>query len=181
MGTSLARPLIAEEVVKIAKKEGAKAIGHGCTGKGNDQLGSILSSAEPASKSLHLSANSTSPGTGRSIMRKSIRFRCRSKKTSPGAWTRTAGAGASRREAGRPRLSSPGGDLSLDRIPGKSSGQAGKTYLGIQKGVPVALNGKKMPGYELIQKLNQLAGKAWHWPERYDRRPYSRPEGTGKL
>ena len=38
MGTSLARPLIAEEVVKIAKKEGATAIGHGCTGKGNDQL-----------------------------------------------------------------------------------------------------------------------------------------------
>lgn len=38
MGTSLARPLIAEETVKIAKKEGATAIAHGCTGKGNDQL-----------------------------------------------------------------------------------------------------------------------------------------------
>ncbi len=38
MGTSLARPLIAEEVVKIAAIEGARAIGHGCTGKGNDQL-----------------------------------------------------------------------------------------------------------------------------------------------
>ena len=38
MGTSLARPLIAEEVVKVARKEGATAIGHGCTGKGNDQL-----------------------------------------------------------------------------------------------------------------------------------------------
>ena len=38
MGTSLARPLIADEVVAIARKEGATAIGHGCTGKGNDQL-----------------------------------------------------------------------------------------------------------------------------------------------
>jgi argininosuccinate synthase len=38
MGTSLARPLIAEEVVKVAHKERATAIGHGCTGKGNDQL-----------------------------------------------------------------------------------------------------------------------------------------------
>ena len=38
MGTSLARPLIAEEVVKIAKKEKATAVAHGCTGKGNDQL-----------------------------------------------------------------------------------------------------------------------------------------------
>lgn len=38
MGTSLARPLIAEETVAIAKKEGASAVAHGCTGKGNDQL-----------------------------------------------------------------------------------------------------------------------------------------------
>ncbi len=38
MGTSLARPLIAEETVAIARKEGALAVAHGCTGKGNDQL-----------------------------------------------------------------------------------------------------------------------------------------------
>src|SRR5512136_665065 len=38
MGTSLARPLIAQEVVKVARKEGAAAVAHGCTGKGNDQL-----------------------------------------------------------------------------------------------------------------------------------------------
>ena len=37
-GHSLARPLIAEEVVKIAQKEGATVVGHGFTGKGNDQL-----------------------------------------------------------------------------------------------------------------------------------------------
>ena len=38
MGTALARPLIAEEIVAVAKKEGATAIAHGCTGKGKDQL-----------------------------------------------------------------------------------------------------------------------------------------------
>ncbi len=38
MGTALARPLIAEEVVKVAAREGAHAVAHGCTGKGNDQL-----------------------------------------------------------------------------------------------------------------------------------------------
>ncbi|MDD4253704.1 MAG: argininosuccinate synthase, partial [Methanoculleus horonobensis] len=38
MGTALARPLIAEEIVKVAEKEGASKIAHGCTGKGNDQL-----------------------------------------------------------------------------------------------------------------------------------------------
>ncbi|RLE14321.1 argininosuccinate synthase [Candidatus Aerophobetes bacterium] len=38
LATALARPLIAKELVKIAQKEGADAIAHGCTGKGNDQV-----------------------------------------------------------------------------------------------------------------------------------------------
>ena len=37
-GTSFARPVIAKRIVEIAKKEGADAICHGCTGKGNDQV-----------------------------------------------------------------------------------------------------------------------------------------------
>jgi argininosuccinate synthase len=38
VSTALSRPLIAEKLVKIAEKEGADAIAHGCTGKGNDQV-----------------------------------------------------------------------------------------------------------------------------------------------
>ena len=38
LGTALARPLIAEEAVAIAKSHDAKVVAHGCTGKGNDQL-----------------------------------------------------------------------------------------------------------------------------------------------
>src|SRR5438045_971778 len=38
LGTSIARPLIAKRMVEIAKKENADAIGHGATGKGNDQV-----------------------------------------------------------------------------------------------------------------------------------------------
>ena len=38
LGTSFARPLIAKRLVEIAEKEGAYAIAHGCTGKGNDQV-----------------------------------------------------------------------------------------------------------------------------------------------
>ena len=97
MGTSLARPLIADEVVKIARKEGAHAIAHGCTGKGNDQLrfdfiirGAGLEVVAPIREKnltrdweIEYAQNSTiSP--------------CPSRKTNPGAWTRTAGAGASK-------------------------------------------------------------------------------------
>ncbi len=38
LGTALARPLIAEKVVEVAKKEGCDAIAHGSTSKGNDQV-----------------------------------------------------------------------------------------------------------------------------------------------
>ena len=38
LGTSFARPIIAKRIVEIAKAEGADAICHGCTGKGNDQV-----------------------------------------------------------------------------------------------------------------------------------------------
>lgn len=38
LGTSFARPVIAKRLVEIAKKEGAVAVAHGCTGKGNDQV-----------------------------------------------------------------------------------------------------------------------------------------------
>jgi len=38
MGTSLARPLIAKQQIEIARKEGAQAVAHGATGKGNDQV-----------------------------------------------------------------------------------------------------------------------------------------------
>ena len=38
LATALARPLIAAKAVEVANKEGASAIAHGCTGKGNDQI-----------------------------------------------------------------------------------------------------------------------------------------------
>ena len=38
LGTSIARPLISKRLIEIAKKEGADAICHGATGKGNDQV-----------------------------------------------------------------------------------------------------------------------------------------------
>src|SRR5687767_8760161 len=45
LGTSIARPLIAKRMIEIARKENAKAIGHGATGKGNDQVRFELTTA----------------------------------------------------------------------------------------------------------------------------------------
>lgn len=54
MGTSLARPCIAKGMVEVAKKEGAEAISHGATGKGNDQVRFELAvaSLEPSLKCI---------------------------------------------------------------------------------------------------------------------------------
>src|SRR6186713_2725447 len=45
LGTSIARPLIAKRMIEIARQEGAEAIGHGATGKGNDQVRFELTAA----------------------------------------------------------------------------------------------------------------------------------------
>ena len=45
LGTSIARPLIAKRMVEIAKAEGAEAVAHGATGKGNDQVRFELTAA----------------------------------------------------------------------------------------------------------------------------------------
>ena len=105
MGTSLARPLIAEEVVKIAKKEKATAVAHGCTGKGNDQLrfDFIIRAA-----GLEVVA----PIREHNLTRdweigyaKEHRIPVPVKKANPGALTRTAGAGVSKAAGSRTRPS----------------------------------------------------------------------------
>ena len=69
LGTSFARPPIAKKLVEIAKKEGADAICHGCTGKGNDQV-----RFELAIKAFALTWESSLPGangTSRAAKRRS--------------------------------------------------------------------------------------------------------------
>ena len=50
LGTAFARPIIAKHLVEIAKKEGADAIAHGCTGKGNDQVRFELAVKRPGAR-----------------------------------------------------------------------------------------------------------------------------------
>ncbi len=160
MGTSLARPLIAEEVVKIARKEGATAIGHGCTGKGNDQLrfdviirGAGLEVVAPI-RELNLTRDWEIEYAREHNIPVPV------KKTSHGAWTRTAGAGASKEECLKTphiillkRSISGQYQLSRHRINPKKSGlNSNPVFL-------LHLNGKKLAGYELIQNLNKRAGK----------------------
>ena len=160
MGTSLARPLIAEEVVRIAKKEGAHAVAHGCTGKGNDQLrfdviirGAGLDVVAPI-RELNLTREWEIGYAKEHTIEVPV------KKDKPwsmdeNCWSRSIEGGQLEDPAYHPPEEIYLWTVSPEKAPAKPE----QITLEFKAGIPVGLNGKKVPGYELIQKLNVLAGK----------------------
>lgn len=160
MGTSLARPLIAEEVVKIAKKEGAKAIGHGCTGKGNDQLrfDFIIRSAGLEVVAPIRELNLTRDWEIDYAKKHKIPVPVKKDKPwsmDENCWSRSIEGGKLEDPAYHPPEEIYLWTVSPEKAPAKPE----KITLEFRAGIPVAVNGKKMQGYDLIQKLNVLAGK----------------------
>jgi argininosuccinate synthase len=160
MGTSLARPLIAEEVVKVARKEGATAIAHGCTGKGNDQLrfdviirGAGLEVVAPI-RELNLTRDWEIEYARQHNIPVPV------KKDKPwsmdeNCWSRSIEGGLLEDPAYHPPE-----EIYLWTVPAQQAPDTPeKLTLEFKNGIPVALNGKKHAGYELIQDLNERAGK----------------------
>jgi argininosuccinate synthase len=159
MGTSLARPLIAEEVVKIARKEGAPAIAHGCTGKGNDQLrfdviirGSGLEVVAPVRE--------------RNLTREwEIEYARMHNIPVPVAkdkpWSMDENCWSRSIEGGRledPAYHTPEEIYLWTVRPEKAPDSPEKISVTFANGVPVSLNGKAMKGYDLVRDLNRIAG-----------------------
>ena len=160
MGTSLARPLIAEEVVKVARKEKAAAIAHGCTGKGNDQLrfDFIIRAA---------GFDVVAPIREQNLTRdweigyaKDHNIPVPVKKDKP--WSMDENCWSRSIEGGRleePDFHPPEEIYLWTVSPEKAPAKPEKITLTFAKGVPVAINGKKFSGIDLINRLNTLAGK----------------------
>jgi argininosuccinate synthase len=160
MGTSLARPLIAEEVVKVARKEGATAIGHGCTGKGNDQLrfdvvirGAGLDVVAPI-RDLNLTRDWEIEYAKKHHIPVPV------KKDKPwsmdeNCWSRSIEGGKLEDPAYHPPEEIYLWTVSARHAPDVPE----KVTLEFKNGIPVEVDGEKFPGYELIQNLNKRAGK----------------------
>jgi argininosuccinate synthase len=159
MGTSLARPLIAEEVVKVARVEGAKAIAHGCTGKGNDQLrfdfiirGAGLEVVAPI-RELNLTREwEIDYAREHQIPVTAVREK---------PWSIDENCWSTSIEGGQledPAFHPPEEIYRWTVSPVAAPDTPDKCTIGFRKGVPVSLNGKELGGYELIQTLNRLAG-----------------------
>jgi argininosuccinate synthase len=165
LGTSIARPLIAKAQVACALKEKADAVAHGATGKGNDQVRFELTymALAPHLKIISPWKDPTFELTSREA---AIEY----------AKARNIPVAASRKKIySRDRnlwhISHEGADLEdpanepkdelwvMSAPVSKAPAKAQYVRVDFSAGVPVAVDGAKMPGHELVAKLNRIGGK----------------------
>lgn len=161
IGTSLARPLIAKMLVEIAEKEGAYAIAHGCTGKGNDQVRfDVTSMALKPGIQIIAPAREWDMGRDEEIdyaQKHGIPVSVTKKKpysVDENLWCRSIEAGVMEFPDVEPPEDAFEWTASVDKAPNVAE----YVEIEFEAGVPVALNGKKMGAVELIEKLNKIAG-----------------------
>jgi argininosuccinate synthase len=163
LGTSIARPLIAKRQVEIAKKEGADAVAHGATGKGNDQV-----RFELAYKALAPELKIIAPWREWDIKSREEEMEYAKKKGIPVPVTKAKPYSSDRNLW---HISYEGGILeniwneptedmfTLSVSPEKAPDKPTYIEITFEKGVPKAIDGKNMDGVALVSKLNEIGGK----------------------
>ncbi len=160
LGTALARPLIAEKVVEVAKKEGADAIAHGCTGKGNDQLRFENVFRQYGFKVIAPVRDLNLTREWEIEYAKEHGIDVPATKEKPysideNLWSRSIEGG----KLEDPSFVPPEDVYEWTASPEKAPEEAEIIKIDFEKGVPVALNEERMDGFELIRKLNEIGGK----------------------
>ncbi len=166
LGTSMARPGIAKKLVEVARKEGAVAICHGATGKGNDQI-----RFELGIKALAPDLKIIAPWRMTDIWTMQSRedeiAYCKAHGidlpfSADSSYSRDRNLWHISHEG--LELEDPGKEPNYDHIlmlgvtPQKAPDKETEISLSFEVGVPVALNGKKMKVSEIITELNELGG-----------------------
>ena len=164
LGTSFARPLMAKRLVEIAHAEGAEYICHGCTGKGNDQVRfeTGVWSFDPTLKII-------APWR---IWDIASREDAIDYAESKGISVPVTKAKIYSRDQNLWHISHEGGDIedlanehNEERVymmvtpPEKAKNESTYVEIEFEKGTPVALDGVKMGGVEMVTKLNKIAGE----------------------
>lgn len=166
LGTSFARPVIAKRVVEIALREGADAIAHGCTGKGNDQV-----RFELAIKAFAPNMKIIAPWRLWDIKSREEEIEYAESRNIPLKITRETNyskdknvwhlshEGLDLEDPGNePQYSKPG-FLEMSVAPEQAPDTPAYVEIGFEKGVPVSVDGVKMKASDIIKKLNELGGK----------------------
>jgi argininosuccinate synthase len=162
LATALSRPLMAKILVDTALSEGATAIAHGCTGKGNDQV-----RFEVGINALAPRMKIIAPAREWGMTREeTIAYAKKHGISVPvtvaspysideNLWGRSAECGALE----DPWVEPPADAYTLTRAPGEAPDRPQYLEIRFEKGVPVAVNGKELDGISLIKKLNEIAGR----------------------
>lgn len=163
LGTSMARPVIAKRLVEVAEAEGAEAIAHGATGKGNDQV-----RFELTIKALNPHLKIIAPWRMWNIKSREEEIEYAQKRSIPIPVTKEHPYSMDRNLW---HLSHEGGDLedpaneSKDDVclivtpPAKAPDVPTYVEIGFEKGVPKTINGKSYEPVELIEGLNKIGAK----------------------
>ena len=165
LGTSFARPIIAKRIVEIAKAEGADAICHGCTGKGNDQVRFELA-IKAFAPDMHIIApwrewdiksreEEIEYAEAHNIPLKISRETNYSKDKN--LW-HLSHEGLDLEDAGNEPTYEKKGFLEMGVSPIDAPDKPTYITLDFEQGIPVALNEEKMSAKDIILKLNELGG-----------------------
>ncbi len=162
LATALGRPLIAKLLVDTAHQNGATAVAHGCTGKGNDQvrfdvaiktldpeMGIIAPAREWGMTREEEMDYAAANGIAIDVTKKSPYS------TDENIWGRSIECGV---------LEDPWAEPPLDAYawtvdPSDAPDKPGYVEIGFERGIPVSLDGEHMAAAELIERLNELAGR----------------------
>ena len=166
LGTSMARPLIAKKLVEVARKEGATAICHGATGKGNDQIRFELG-IKALAPDLKIIAAWRSDKWNMNSREEEIEY-CRKHGidlpfSANSSYSRDRNIWHISHEG--LELEDPANEPNYEHLlvlgvtPEKAPDKETEIEIAFERGVPVALNGKKMKVSEIIAQLNELGGK----------------------
>ncbi|MDE2764896.1 MAG: argininosuccinate synthase [Chloroflexota bacterium] len=161
LATALGRPLIAKHLVRIAREEGAFAIAHGCTGKGNDQVRFDVSAAALAPE-LHVLAPAREWGMGRDqeivyARERDIPLKLASASAysvDENLWGRSVEAGDLEDPWKEPAEDAYEWTVSAANAPDEPR----YVEVGFEEGVPVSLDGERLGALELVQRMHEAAG-----------------------
>ena len=166
LGTAFARPIIAKKLVEIAKAEGADAIAHGCTGKGNDQVRFELAIKRFAPEMTIIAPWREWDIKGRdeeidyaeahNVPLKISRETNYSKDKN--LWHLSHEGLDLEDPANEPQYEKPG-FLEMGVSPIAAPDKPTYVTIDFEKGVPVAVDGEKMKASDIIRKLNKLGGE----------------------
>jgi argininosuccinate synthase len=166
LGTSIARPIIAAHQVQVARETGADAVGHGATGKGNDQVRFELTYMALAPE-LKIIAPWKDPTFELRDRESAIEYA--KKHNVPITASKEKIYSQDRNlwhishegaEIEHPEKE-PNWQKCLTMVvpPEKAPNESELVEIEFERGIPVAVNGKKMPGHEVVATLNKIGGK----------------------